>query len=83
MEISFRTKVTLNERQVNIVRGVLRSYGLIEKDASETEIQEIVKQEMVFGAIKYLCLSIIHDATALTQINNTIPKGYTKANGVD
>ena len=90
MEIAFRTKITLDEEQVVKAKRFLIMCGVIEDlPISEKQLGKIIKQEMMYGALKYLVNYLLLEESpiaqiqTLVQINNTVPNGYTRANGVD
>jgi Asp-tRNA(Asn)/Glu-tRNA(Gln) amidotransferase B subunit len=89
MEISLKTKITLDSEQVIKIAKMLKLVGIIDDETiSANELKKIIKQEMVFGSLKYL-VDVLLDTNSSEQgwecykLNNTIPNGYTKANSLD
>tara|TARA_A100000172_G_C2939767_1_gene75241 strand:+ start:208 stop:489 length:282 start_codon:yes stop_codon:yes gene_type:complete len=89
MEISLKTKITLNSEQVIKIAKMLKMIGVIDGETiSEYELQKIIKKEMVYGSIIYLVDKLLDTNSSeqgweCCKLNNTIPDGYTKANGLD
>jgi hypothetical protein len=93
MDIAFRTKVSLTPKEVTQAGRYLESTGVIDHGASVKmsykELSEILKQEMVYGALEYLSKEILNNdmaengAETLFRLHKSVPKGYTRANGLD